>query len=301
MPEFVEVPFTQRTPCAAGAELIDNIPLGRSVIFDQSHDTPFEGYVESCGHEERRCAYKFDGRKRKRERTIFQYTVAGRGRLQSGGHTYELTPGKAMLLVLPHNHKYWLPVEQTSWRFIFVSLSGSHILAIWRWLMKKTGPVVELDGDSEPVILAAEICRRAHQSIFDDDFLSADFAHRLTFSLCEILLAGDRENQLPDPLLAAKEFIDQNFQKLLSIPEVAAAAGISLNNLTLLFHTHENTTPRAFLEQRRLERACFLLSTTRQSISEVATASGFSNSNYFAKVFRRITGTSPGRYREKVS
>jgi transcriptional regulator GlxA family with amidase domain len=123
----------------------------------------------------------------------------------------------------------------------------------------------------------------------------------LTFSLCEFLLSGARENQLPDALVKAKDYVNQNFQKLLSIPEIAAAAGVSLNNLTHLFHTYENTTPRAFLEQRRLERACFLLSTTDQSISEVATASGFSNSNYFAKVFRRITGTSPGRYREKVS
>jgi hypothetical protein len=174
MPEFVEVPFTQRTPCAAGPKLIENIPLGRSVIFHPSHDTPFEGFVESCGHEERRSAYKLDGRKRRLERTIFQYTVAGCGRLQSGGRTYELPPGKAMLLVLPHNHKYWLPVEQPSWRFIFVCLGGSHILGIWRWLMRKAGPVVDLDGDSEPVLLASEICRRAHQGVFDDAFLSAD-------------------------------------------------------------------------------------------------------------------------------
>lgn len=301
MPKFVEVPFTQRTPCVARPPIIDHIPLGRSVIFDPQHDTPFDGYIESCGHEERRGTYKYDGRQRKEPRTIFQYTIAGCGQLRSGGQTYELTPGKAMVLILPHPHKYWLPAMQPSWRFVFVSLSGSHILGIWRWLMRKAGPVVDLSSDSEPVILACEICRRAHQGVFDDDFLSADFAHRLTFSLCEVLLSNDCGNRLPMPLIAAKEFIDQSFQKPIGMPDVAAAAGVSPNNLTELFHTHENTTPRAFLEQRRLERACFLLSTTQQSISEVATSSGFSNSNYFAKVFRRLMGTSPGHYREKIS
>ena len=301
MSQVFEIPFKKRTPATVRPPLLDHIPLGRSFIFEQKLNTPFGGYVESCGHEERRGAYKYDGRRRKRPRTIFQYTLAGCGRLQRGGRVYEVNPGQAMLLVLPHPHKYWLPVEQESWRFIFVSLSGDHILGIWRWLMRKAGPVVTLDPASDPVVIASEICRRAQGGVFDDDYVSADFAHRLTFSLCEVLLPGKRASGEPEPLIAAKEFVNQNFHRIISIPEVARAAGISLNAMTQLFHSHESTTPRLFLEKRRLERACFLLATTNQPVAEIAHASGFANGNYFAKVFRRLVGTSTGQYRAKVS
>jgi AraC-like DNA-binding protein len=301
MSKVHQVPFSRSTPCEVQPPLLDQIPLGRSIIFEQSAHTPFAGYVESCGHEERRGAYKLDGRRRRRPLAIFQYTLAGCGRLQSGGKIYHLTPGRAMVLVLPHPHKYWLPAEEESWRFLFVSMSGGHIIGIWRWLMRKAGPVVELPADAEPIVVACEICRRAQSGAFDDDYISADFAHRLTFSLCEALLPGTRPLQEPGPLTAAKDFINQNFHRPISIPDVAVAAGVSANALTHLFHVHENATPRAFLEKRRLERACFLLSTTEQPVLEVAKESGFSSGNYFAKVFRRLVGTSPGQYREKIS
>jgi AraC-like DNA-binding protein len=301
MSKIHQVPFSQSTPCEVKPPLLDHIPLGRSIIFEQSLHTPFSGYIMSCGHEERRGAYKWDGRRRRTPLTIFQYTLAGCGRLQSGGKIYELTPGRAMVLVLPHPHRYWLPIEEESWRFLFVSMSGEHIVRIWRWLMRKAGPVVDLAADADPVVVACEICRRAQNGAFDDDCLSADFAHRLTFSLCEALLPGNRTPQEPEPLTAAKEFINQNFHRAISIPDVAVAAGVSANALTQIFHTHGNTTPRAFLEQRRLERACFLLSTTEQPILEVARVSGFSSGNYFSKVFRRLVGTSPGQYRENIS
>jgi AraC-like DNA-binding protein len=57
------------------------------------------------------------------------------------------------------------------------------------------------------------------------------------------------------------------------------------------------TTPRKWLYDRRIERACTLLLTTEHSCAEVCDELGFSDVSHFSRVFRRVTGTSPGRYR----
>jgi transcriptional regulator GlxA family with amidase domain len=50
------------------------------------------------------------------------------------------------------------------------------------------------------------------------------------------------------------------------------------------------------LTMLRIERARELLQKEPLSIKEVSSRTGFSNSNYFAKVFRRITGQSPSEF-----
>lgn len=50
----------------------------------------------------------------------------------------------------------------------------------------------------------------------------------------------------------------------------------------------------------RINKASTLLSTTDMNITEIATSSGFSDTNYFARAFKKETGLSPSEYRERV-
>jgi two-component system response regulator YesN len=48
----------------------------------------------------------------------------------------------------------------------------------------------------------------------------------------------------------------------------------------------------------RIDRAKELLDFTDKSIAEVAEASGFSDQNYFARTFKKVTGMTPSQYRD---
>jgi AraC-like DNA-binding protein len=207
-----------------------------------------------------------------------------------------------MLLITPGPYEYRLPPDSESWRFVFVTLCGEGLVGVWRWIIEKTGPVAVLPDDSEPVLLACEICRRGQAGAFDDLFLSADFAHRLAVSLSAAVLPGQHPAAIPPELSEARDFLVAHMaDPLLSIPDVARAVGVGTNRLIRLFRDHTGTTPRAFLEQRRVERACFLLSATAMTVCKISETCGFSSANYFTKVFRRTLGIPPGTYRRKCS
>lgn len=67
--------------------------------------------------------------------------------------------------------------------------------------------------------------------------------------------------------------------------------------LTRVFHKETGLSPWEYLTRLRTSYACVLLRQTTESIASVAEKSGFQDQAYFCRVFRKIIGTTPGRYR----
>jgi AraC-like DNA-binding protein len=95
----------------------------------------------------------------------------------------------------------------------------------------------------------------------------------------------------------ACDFIVDNLHRPLSRQEVAWHVSVHPNHLSRLFTLFGNETFSEFLHNQRLERARLLLSDSRINISEVARLSGFSDVNYFIRIFRKSTGRTPARAR----
>ena len=58
-------------------------------------------------------------------------------------------------------------------------------------------------------------------------------------------------------------------------------------------------TPMDYVIFYRIEQACVLLSTTPLSVTEISMMCGFNDSGYFTKQFRKLTGTTPLKYRKQ--
>lgn len=78
---------------------------------------------------------------------------------------------------------------------------------------------------------------------------------------------------------------------------LAAVLGIHATTLTRNISKVTGMTPLDYIIARRLHKAMTLLRTTTGSIKEIACDTGFSDANYFAKVFRRKLGCSPSEFR----
>lgn len=97
---------------------------------------------------------------------------------------------------------------------------------------------------------------------------------------------------------AALAYIEEHLPSPLTVPEVAAAVGLSHNHLTRLFHAATGTTVVAHIRRRRLERARHLLLESTLSIPAVAAAVGIADLQAFNKACRRELGASPRAVRE---
>ena len=95
-----------------------------------------------------------------------------------------------------------------------------------------------------------------------------------------------------------RDYIRKNFDKRLSLDDVADAFFINRTYLSELFRERFGKTFVQYKNEVRIEHAHILLTTTQKSVTEIASLCGFDSASYFALVFKQITGISPGSLRK---
>lgn len=94
----------------------------------------------------------------------------------------------------------------------------------------------------------------------------------------------------------ALEFIEASYTQPLTLKDLSESAQMSPKYFCQFFQEMTHRTPIDYLNYYRIERACYLLSTTNQTITEVAYNTGFNDSSYFIKIFKRYKGITPKQY-----
>ncbi|MFA7186342.1 MAG: helix-turn-helix domain-containing protein [Victivallales bacterium] len=93
-------------------------------------------------------------------------------------------------------------------------------------------------------------------------------------------------------------FISRNLEKDLSVDMLSAKANMSVSTLNRTFRKAFGHSPMEYVIRKRIARACELLSSSNMSVSEIASASGFADSNFFSRQFRKVKGVSPREFRK---
>jgi AraC-like DNA-binding protein len=78
---------------------------------------------------------------------------------------------------------------------------------------------------------------------------------------------------------------------------MASVMSLSPIRFRQLLHEHFGLSPLQFLQKTRIERAKTLLFTTGKSVKEISALCGFSDINFFHRVFLRLTGVTPASLR----
>ena len=94
------------------------------------------------------------------------------------------------------------------------------------------------------------------------------------------------------------EFIYNNYNRKLTVEEVAASCGYSKGNFCKIFKNITDDTYHSFLNKHRIKMAQILLKNSDYSVEDIATRVGFADSKSFCRIFKTINGISPGRYRK---
>jgi len=93
----------------------------------------------------------------------------------------------------------------------------------------------------------------------------------------------------------AVDYIRKNLHQKLSIDSIAKLAYVSKSNFFKMFKDELGTSPNDFILQERINRAKELLA-GQISIKETAYQTGFSDTNYFTRVFKQLVGVTPKSY-----
>lgn len=96
---------------------------------------------------------------------------------------------------------------------------------------------------------------------------------------------------------AARRIIESRFEEDLSLDRIAEEVEVSAFHLSRIFKAATGATVLDYMTSTRMEEAKRLMRETNLSIKEVAAAVGYNDQNYFSRVFRRVTGTTPSSFR----
>lgn len=97
-----------------------------------------------------------------------------------------------------------------------------------------------------------------------------------------------------------RAYLNKNYAQKLSIDQLARQFMCSKSTIMNSFKRNYHVTVNQYLTSVRLDHACQLLKRRGMSIREVAERCGFSDQNYFSKVFIRAMGMTPTKYREQL-
>lgn len=97
------------------------------------------------------------------------------------------------------------------------------------------------------------------------------------------------------------KFIRSNLtDSMLSIKDIADAAGLTPQYMTIIFKKRTGITVGQYLKNCRLSFSEELLRNTDLSLNEIAARSGYTDENYWSKVFRKYYDTTPSEYRKRI-
>ena len=142
----------------------------------------------------------------------------------------------------------------------------------------------ELDGDRE----AAKASLVTASSILQSEIERSSGAN------------GSRPGALAGWQIArVRAFIEKNLHSNIDTRDLSAVAQRSPAHFARSFKRAFGEPPHAYVIMRRLERACHLMVTTSESLSQIALSAGFSDHSHLCKLFQRGFGRSPSTWRRE--
>ncbi|OKP79573.1 hypothetical protein A3842_12840 [Paenibacillus sp. P3E] len=168
----------------------------------------------------------------------------------------------------------------------FFQLSGE----IMKTLVQSRGDIHAVFGDRPSyadVLAGAETLPDMEECLLD---------------MCDKIIAYHKEkrSRITDVTLQlATDYMDENFNKNISVDTVAEYVQRSSSYLSRIFKESTGMTVNDYLIQLRIKRAMELLKQLDLSIEVICKEIGYANVSYFNKIFKARTGLTPGQYRQQ--
>lgn len=107
-----------------------------------------------------------------------------------------------------------------------------------------------------------------------------------------------REEQASGIISKAKVYIEENYNKDISLDEVSRSVDISPYYFSKLFKEKTGENFIEYLTSIRIEKAKKLLKSSDMNIKNICIDIGYSDPNYFSRIFKKLVGVTPTEYRE---
>ncbi len=255
-------------------------------------------YLNFCGMQECKSDYAYGPAVRPNH--VLHYCLKGRGKYYVGDRVYEITKGDAFL-IMPNVVTYYQADSEDPWAYLWISFSGSKTDQYLK--MCNLGPdnlVIHCDYLNELQETVQAIISNSKLSYDNDFFIQGQLFTFFSYLAKSADISYEKNDAESSNIYISKaiEYIQNNYQGMVTVKELADYLSLNRSYLTTLFKKHLNVSLQEFLIQYRMLRAEELLTETDLPISQIAYSCGYSNQLSFSKSFNNTHNMSPRDFRK---
>jgi len=108
------------------------------------------------------------------------------------------------------------------------------------------------------------------------------------------------KNIIPDKITQTLSYILINLNQELPVSHLASRVNQNIDYFSRQFKLYTGARPVNYINEKRIERAQYLLGTSKMSYTEISQQTGFDNLSYFSRTFKKHTGMSPSDYKKQI-
>lgn len=225
---------------------------------------------------------------------IILYTIEGEGVLEFQEKNYKIAKNQVMFIDCSKHHIY-RTAEGKQWEFYFMLIEGDGVRAYYDILFSEKYYIIDY--------FEVNIIKK-----FIDTMLYLDRKHSQQFELlaCHqindliiqfLMLTADLANY---EFVRVVEYIEENYEKKISIDELANVAKMSKFHFIRKFKSIYSETPYEFLTRFKVNKAKSLLSTSNYTVDEISSMLSFNDTTTFIRSFKNFAGVTPNKYRNST-
>lgn len=239
-----------------------------------------------------------------RNHYLFHYIISGRGYLDSAeeekmARRYHLRAGQGFL-ICPGQITTYVADKLDPWKYVWLEFDGLRAAEHLRQAgLSPEQPIYTPQSSAQ-----GDQLRDAMLYITDHPkTTSLHLIGHLYLFLDQLVQSSsvrreERSSQLRDFYIQeAVHYIEQNYQRDLTVEELAGVCGLNRSYFSKLFREIMGCPPQEFVIRMRLGRAADLMKTRNSSIGEISTMCGYPNQLHFSRAFKKRYGISPREWR----
>lgn len=234
-----------------------------------------------------------------RDHYLIHFVASGKGAFHSPHHTYSLTAGQGFL-ILPEQLTTYRADALSPWQYGWVGFSGE---AVEGWIkrlgLSAENPVFRCDDTQRVFWLFRDL-----EEGFTQLHTGQLWAQGALMQLFALMGQGLERTSAADSGMywkRAADFMRGNYNRSVSISEVAAFTHLSRSQLYRVFEREMGCSPKKYLQKIQLARAQKLLLETSLAQGAIAASVGLATEAQLNQLFKQQLGMTAGAFRKEAN
>jgi AraC-like DNA-binding protein len=230
---------------------------------------------------------------------VLIYCVKGSGWAKIAEKKNSLAAGDFVLLPANIPHEYAAD-EHAPWTIYWMHFKGTNSSDFVDMMLKRMGDyVASISFQEKRLHLFEEIYTSLERGYSIDNICYASLSLQYFLGSCCFDNNYQAIHEKTDSISLCVNYLQKNIDKPLSLNDIASAVNLSVSHFASIFKKNTGFSIIEYFNHLKTQKACQYLQFTDLRVNEIADRLGIEDPYYFSRMFTKIVGTSPNKYRSR--